>query len=247
MLTPWAPYLEFWAPLLSLVLAVLITYWDALKCGFVSDDFAGILFTDESKAKLYGGEFVRYKGDPSKKELLQPLWSFHNILRWLRFQIVKVPNPEPDWKKKNQPPFIASAKKHHRLNLIIFSGCACLVYLFLSQLFQKPIPYLASILFIIHPLGCQTVVWISGIGYLLSLLFTAAGLNYALLTRSWLSDPVLVFASVTLVGLFHFFAVQSNFASAGATLIFAWLGLWPHAIVSFLVTLGLSSPVLKEA
>lgn len=222
-------------PLLLLPVAVWLTYFDAIqRGGYVSDDFAGIVFTDESRSKLYLGELRR------------PL-SFHNILRFIRWHIGKGPNPNVNWKKDKQPQFLSDPRKHHRLNVILLSGIAPLLYLFLCNFMDSRIAFLAILLFIAHPVGTQVIAWISGIGYLLSLFFILIALNIVYLTQGWMAFPLGFLGALTLYLLFHYLSVTSMFASIGVTLLLLFLHQWPFAIASIPVTFLACFTVFRDA
>lgn len=233
-------------PYLLLPATVWLAYHGILSGSWVSDDTAGIA--------QYDGEFTRHpvqrgfnQNSMAARGSLNVTW--HNVLKWLRWHAAKTPNPNKRWKEDKQPPYLPNRFAHHRLNLWAMCGVAVALYLFLSQLIDPTIALLAILLWIVHPLGVQTIGWISGIGYVLSTLFMLCGLNTVLIAHqlSWLSTPLGTIGSLALFGFWQWMAIECFFATMGATIILAFLGFWPFALVSGLLTLYGGLNTLREA
>ena len=214
---------------------IWLTYWDILRGKWVSDDIAGIWLTPDNRGPYTG-------------KLQKPL-SWHNIFKKLRFELGKMPNPDKDWQRKKLPPFLSNPVAHHRLNLWIFCGVSVLLYLFLLRVLGNPVAFLATLLFTVHPLGCQTVGWISGIGYVISTFFMLLGFNVAFLVTDlgWLHTPLGVVGALGLYGFIQWMAVEAHFATIGAALILAWLQMWPFAIVAGILACMQGFQTLKSA
>lgn len=209
-----------WLPPTVLLSLVWLTYWEILHGGWVSDDIQGV---------------AQYDG-----KLQKPI-SFGNLMKWVRYQVGKVPHPQAgkpvDPNKPDSPKFpqyTANPVKHHRLSLILFSGVTLLLYTFLLQITNPTTAFLATALFVVHPLGCQTVGWISGIGYVVAAFFMFAGLNWVLFATEapWFSAPTGVVVAVLIYSILQFCAFSAQFTSVGAAAILAWLGYWPFAIIA---------------
>lgn len=50
-------------------------------------------------------------------------------------------------------------------NILFHFGSAYLIYLILQKFFTKPVPFLTTVIFAVHPLLSEPVVWITGAGY----------------------------------------------------------------------------------
>ena len=75
--------------------------------------------------------------------------------------------------------YIQDTLRHHLFSLAIHLANVILCYFFLTRLFGSTLGFMASALFCVYPLGCQTVAWISGINYSFSLLGALATFNIA--------------------------------------------------------------------
>lgn len=229
-----SPYAHLLA-IAILLPVVFLTYLDALKCTWVSDDVA---LGDQKHPPI-----AFYKG-----EMQQPL-SWHNLFKWLRYHYGKAPNPNKNWQRDKQPSHGAHPRLHHRLNLILFSGCTVLLYSFLCRVFGYQIAFCATLLFIVHPLGGQTVTWVSGIGYVTGFLFTLLGLNvvYLVTDAGWMLTPLGTLGAFALYAFCQWMAGEAMFAMVGTTLILIWLGFYPFAIIAGLLSIHQCLNTFKEA
>ena len=223
---------------------VWLTYLDSLSYGWVSDDHA----ESASIANWDGKAQWTYKKTDKKYESFR----FHTVWKWLRFLIGRVPHPkhgqwndEKDHKKGKHPDWMCSPLKHHRLSLIFYTGCALMLYTFLSQVFGVQIALLATALFIVHPFTCQTAVWVSGIGYLLGFLFMMMALLTALYTAHWTGWGILL--SISLFSLFQFVAIQAMFSTIGIFAVLLALGLYFHALLVIPLAFFFCLPSIRGA
>ena len=213
-----------------------ITYYSAIKGTFVSDDVAGIAVFDGK---------------------LQTPLSFHNLFKQFRYYFGRKPNPdylkwidEKDHKKgKHERQWIACNKAHHRLSLYICSLTGVLLYLVLSLIIGPHLAFLSTVLFLVHPLGAQVIAWISGVGYLLGFTFSLGALylvqtGYAL---HWVDSTWGFFFLLGGFSVLQWLAVEAIFPSVGTTLILAFLGYWPFALLSGLISLAGAAGTLKSA
>ncbi len=65
--------------------------------------------------------------------------------------------------------YVQSARRHHAINIVLQLFNLLLGYNLLSRLFGSNLAFLSIVLFAVHPCGVQTVGWISGVNYVLSL------------------------------------------------------------------------------
>lgn len=220
----------------SLPLLVWLTYYDVLQGYYVSDDIAGMAMYDGKLhwAKSHDCAECRER----KCKQTQPL-TLGLITKKLRYEFGKVPNPNRGWKQQKLPPFLPNHKIHHRLNLWMLCGIGGLLYGFLSRVIDPQIAYLATALFLVHPLGVQVVGWISGVPYLFGALFMLLGLNsiYLMQDASWMLTSYGTLAALGLYGLLAWLAVENMFAMIGATVLLIFLHLWPFAVLSGLMAI----------
>lgn len=241
-----------WTPALLLVGAAWITYADVIKGTWCSDDWDGVANQD-GKFKRIAPPHPTAKPVPGQSAPPVPAamsqiagGSFWNdVLTWLRYHIGKAPNKnylkpvdpaKPDG-PKDQRQFLPHPARHHRLNITLFSGIVVMAYAFLSTIVDERIAFLATLLWIVHPVGAQCVAWISGIGYILAAFFMFAGLNLAVLisNTSLLQNPVYTVCLVGLYGLCQFLAFRSQFTVIAVVAILVYLKLWPFVIIASLI------------
>ena len=241
---------------LLLVAAVWIAYWDILKGQFVSDDWDGIANYDGKLKRLSRPVPVApdAKGAPAEQPKGGSSWN--DYLTWLRWHIGKAPNANyqkpTDPAKPNSPKdtrqFLASPFRHHRLSLILFSAITLLAYSFLSTVVGEPTAFLATLLWTVHPVGVQTVGWISGIGYVLAAFFMLLGLNAVVLVSAspWLTNPTLTVLLTGLYAVCQFLAFRSQFTSIAVVAVLCYLHLWPFALIAgAIAAVGLLRTILE--
>ena len=97
-----------------------------------------------------------------------------------------------------------SPRRHHIFSMIVHAANLVLGYFFLSPLIGQDLAFAACILYSVHPLTTQTVGWISGVMYALSMLFALATLNCSLYLHSyyWIIPLTVIFSFISSVTLF---------------------------------------------
>ena len=183
--------------------------------GWVSDDIQGIAaFSDrfhqqkdqqgrilkEEKIDSYDtdqkdkdGKPVKIKNTAWNKSLPFP----SNFMRWFRL----------NWGKtfkeigKNASGhsvygWVQDSGRHHLLNILVQWGNLLLGYNLLSHLFGPQVALFSMLLFAVHPCGVQTVGWISGVNYCISLLGALLTFNAAIYIQNpYILFPVIAFTS----------------------------------------------------
>ena len=223
--------LYWWSPATQFVLLSLtawLAYFDVCKGSWVSDDIQGMA--------LYDGKLQR------------PI-HLGNLWKKLRYEFGKRPNPNKRWKEEKQPAYYSDFTIHHRFNIWFFCGVTCLLYSFLCRILDPQVAFLAALLFAVHPLGTQTVGWISGINYVTGAFFMLLGLNaiYLFQDAGWLTNPLGTIGAVSLYALCHWIALEAMFSMLGAFLILVYLHLWPFAIVAGGMAIYIGIHAFKEA
>jgi hypothetical protein len=212
-----------------------LTWIPSIKGGWVSDDWEGIWkFSDrwDAKARKKIDTYEHPVGKekkPFKNTAFNPHITFPgSVIRWLRLNLGKRYQViGKDAKNHEVYGYVQSPLRHHAISLIVHYVTVLLLYSAFSQILGPTTTFFALLLFIVHPVSAQTVAWCSGIGYLLCLFGMAAGLNVALLTSGT--------TQFLAVLPFMFLSAYGLFSGAFNWVIFAFLGLWPACIASFLV------------
>lgn len=199
-------------PILSLYIACWVY---CIKGLFVSDDIDGIAKFSESfqpEQITPDGKVIEEKKIDTYEEngKTWKMTQFNNsipfpasIIRWLRLNIGKKWTIIGKNKKGHEVTgYIQDFRKHHIINLTIQAINITLAYFLLDRLFGSKIAFMTCLLFAVYPLGCQTVAWISGIGYLSCLTGILAVLN---LVTIFPETPL------TLIGV----TLGATFASSG--------------------------------
>ncbi len=218
--------MDFVLPYAALIATCWFTYAWIIKGGWVSDDVLGMA--------VYDGKMQR------------PLHDWGNVLKKFRYEFGKTINPEAgklidekDPSKGQKPDYVSDNKAHHRLNLHLLCGISALLYHYLTPIVGANVAFIATMLFIVHPVGVQAVGWISGIGYVMGFFFALLGLNLAQAAYAygWVNDPMGMVLTLAGFAFFQFIAVQAMYSTIGAMFILALFHQWPFAIVAFLISL----------
>lgn len=213
------------APHLILTFFVWLTYHYILRCGFVSDDFQGML---EYDGKLQGLEYGM-------------------ISRWVRYHLCggNFPSKIKDHNGKAIPtgktPF-----RHHLLSITIFNIAVLLMYSALAPLIGGKLAIMALILLVVHPVGAQCVAWVSGLGYPLCLLWMGAILN---LLGWYYAGPQTLYITMGVVVAFvalQVLAINALFIGLMLWPILAFLGYTPFAWLGIVISAMLGFQIVKS-
>lgn len=165
---------------LSAILVLYIICWIyCIKGLFVSDDLDGIAkFTEvfHSQQITPTGQIIpeRLVNTYEENGKTWKMTQFNNsipfpgsLIRWFRLQVGKKWTVLGKNSKGHEVMgYIQDPMRHHIMNLVVQGINLVLAYFLLSKLFGANLAFLTVLLFAVYPLGCQTVSWISGIGYL---------------------------------------------------------------------------------
>lgn len=210
----------------------LIAWCYCLKLkGWVIDDQAGIAafsdrFIQEKDAKgnvtkeyairEYDVDLKDKDGKPYKVKVKNTAWNKYlpfpdNFMRWFRLNWGRsFKEIGKDSKGHTHYGWVQNSGKHHALNIIVQWANLLLGYNLLSHLFGSELAFLSMLIFAVHPCGVQTVGWISGVNYLMSLLGSLIVFNSCLyIENPYILLPVVAAASVfscmtLLSGCFNF-------------------------------------------
>lgn len=182
-----------------ILLAFIITYCRVLGKDFwmVIDDAEGIFkysdrFIPETitkEGKVNPEEFIDYydccegeKRHKVKNLAYNPHLGFPgSVLRFIRLNIGKRFCVIGTNKKGHEIyGYKQSARRHHVLSMLVQFTNLVLGYFFLTPLIGSNLAFASCLLYSVHPLTTQSVGWISGINYSLSMLFSLAVLDLSL-------------------------------------------------------------------
>jgi hypothetical protein len=148
-----------------IVLATFLTYWPALGGGFIWDDQPGHVTRPELRS-CEG--LVRIWTEPGATQQYYPL--LHSAF-WFEHQL---------W---GDAPF-----GYHLVNVLLHAAAACLFAALLLRL-AVPGATLAALLFALHPVGVESVAWVSEQKNTLSLVcYLCAALAYLRFDSPWERD-----------------------------------------------------------
>lgn len=263
-----APAVKTFQPILpevALLSTIFIAYWYAIiRAGFCSDDLAGIadynglLQTRDSEAvlrdpNLPGDQKEKQVNELNKRPLLKRLLNseYGMISRWLRYQICGGNFPSskktklPDGKDGDPIPSGKLPWRHHLLIVVVFSVASVLTYEFFKRVLGVKLALLAMLLFVVHPVGVQSVAWCSALGYPLSLLWIGAMLNFVMVHPKGLSTEANILW-ITGFAVLQFFGIHAQFIPMMTWAILLLLGQWKFAALGFVISLIMSCDIIKQ-
>src|SRR3990167_6305219 len=176
-------------------------------------------------------------GKPYKVKVKNNGWNPHlpfpdNFMRWSRLlwgrKFVELGK---DTKNHPQYGFVQDAGKHHLLNILFHWANLILGYNLLSHLFGAEIALVSMLIYAVHPCGVQTVGWISGVNYLISLFGSLVVFNLCL----YISNPYIL---LHLVFVFSVISCMTLLSGCFSFVILLMLGHLNPAIISGIVGLG---------
>ena len=190
-------------------LATLLTYWPALGAGFIWDDQPGHVTRPELRS--FEG-LVRIWTEPGATQQYYPL--LHSAF-WFEHRL---------W---GDAPF-----GYHLVNVLLHASAACLFAALLLRL-AVPGAALAALLFALHPVGVESVAWVSEQKNTLSLVcYLCAALAYLRFDSPWERDRPRSPRAYALATAFFIAALLSKTVTAtlpAALLVLEW---WQRGTLS---------------
>lgn len=207
-----------------ITLLVWLTYGYAVaRCGFVSDDFAGIA---SYNGKLQGREYGM-------------------ISRWLRFHICGGNFPSgKTYPDGSSIPLGKQPYRHHILIIIVFNVACLLVYSAFSKIIGYKLALMSICLFIVHPVGTQAVAWCSALGYPLSLFWIGTMLN--LVQWAYPLDRTKLVIGIPAFIIFQFLGVHAQFIPMMTCVILWFLGYKLFAVIGAIVSAIMLFDIIKQ-
>ncbi len=160
----------------------IIVFFNGLFNGFVGDDYPQIIYNltiqsfNNIPAFFSGSTFYKGPGLNLGGIYYKPLLETSYSLTYSLFG----------------PNYFA----YHLFELLIFIINACLVFLLFKSFFNKPIAFILSIVFLIHPINSESAFYISDTQETLFFLF---GMIALLLLKKYHSQKALIVASLLLL------------------------------------------------
>jgi len=231
-----SPYLDY----IILSAIVWIAYGYVIKHGgFVSDDLSGIQGFDGILQTTNDAD----KNLPTSKKILKSEYGM--ISRWLRYTIVGGNFPS----KHKDPRGIAIPQgkipaRHHALSVIVFNIAVLFLYHWLTLITTPQVALLTTALFIVHPIGTQSIAWCSGLGYPLCLFWMSVTLNFVFWSKSVPSDYQL-FVMIGFCAL-QFFGIHAMFTAMMLWTVLLFFGYWQFAVLGFLISIVMGLDIIKQ-
>jgi protein O-mannosyl-transferase len=144
--SPSSGNLYIWAGAITIVLLVLIVYFNSLSGGFIFDD--DLLLTNNDALKSSNALYKIWCTDK-----LQDYWPVTNTTLWLEWHL---------WEMH--------PAGYRIVNLFLHIVEVLLIWLILRKL-SIPGAFLAAIVFAVHPVNVESVAWIASLKNLLAMLF----------------------------------------------------------------------------
>jgi hypothetical protein len=155
------------------------------------------------------------------------------ILRFLRLHVGKVYKVLGTNSKGHEIwGYIQSPVRHHILSMAVQSILLVLSYSFLSKVISPEVAFYATLLYAVNPLTTQSVAWISGINYSLSMLFSLAMFNIVV----YLPHSIL---KISLVAIFSFLSTIALYLGGLSGLVILFLGFKLEALVAGVIGLSI--------
>jgi len=226
---------------LSIILSVFIlTYCRVLGKDFYwcIDDIEGIArfsetLDEKTKVKIDSYEVTAGKGKVKYLSFIPALGFPGCVLRFIRLHIGKhFREIGKNAKGHEVYGFAQSPVRHHAFSMLIQAACLVLGYFYLVSFLPAAIAFGACLLYAVHPLTTQTVGWISGVNYSISLMFSLALLNTAI----YLHGPAVKYL---LIMLLSFFAGITVYIGCFTPLVLLVHGLYADAFFAGIVALGI--------
>lgn len=120
--------------------------------------------------------------------------------------------------------------RHHIISLVVHFGNCLLLYFLLARLVGPDLAFPATLLFTVHPVSCQTVAWISGIGYLSSLFFALLSFN----SLFWFHN---LYFQIPMTAFCTFISMSFLLSGMANWVVFAMLGQWWVCLANFLISI----------
>mgnify|MGYP001607650870 CR=1 FL=1 len=145
-----------------------------------------------------------------------------------------------------------SPRRNHLFSIFLHNANVVLLFSFLITFIPLKLAFYTCVLFAIHPVCIQSVGWISGRGYPISLFFCLLGFNWVAIAqnRSIFAPEALqslIFGlGVVGYGILYYISTTAQFAVLATFALQAFLGNYFLAIMGFIISLMAGLGIIKE-
>ena len=143
-----------------------------------------------------------------------------------------------------------SPRRNHLFSIILHNANVVLLFCFLLTFISVKIAFYSCILFAIHPICIQSVAWISGRGYPISLFFALLGFNLISIFSNFpafLDYTGIHFSFVTIAYLiFYYISITAQHSFLTTFAIQLFLGNYFFGIIGAVISLGAGLGIVKE-
>lgn len=143
-----------------------------------------------------------------------------------------------------------SPRRNHLFSIFLHNANVILLFSFLITFLPIKVVFYTCILFAIHPICIQSVAWISGRGYPISLFFSLLGFNLISIIKS---NPIsfiptdFYFAIVTILYFIcYYISVTAQHTFLMTFIIQGFLGNYFLAVIGAVMSLGAGLGIVKE-
>ena len=228
--------------LISLLIVFLVTWSYTIKGDWIIDDVDGIWqfgdrFNKETGERVDWYEQEIEKGGKKEKlKIKNRQFNRHinfpgSVVRFIRLNLgAKWQQLGKNKKGHEIYGYVQSAYKHHAINLAIHLANTFLLYFFLQHIVPLDVAFIATLFFVVHPVACQSVAWISGIGYLLCLMMALISFNIPF----WIPNLAI---QIPLICITTWLSASFLLAGMANFVILAVLGFWWAALGALAVAI----------
>ena len=145
-----------------------------------------------------------------------------------------------------------SPRRHHIFNVVLHNANVILLFSFLTTFVSIKVALFTAILFAVHPVCVQSVGWISGRGYPISLFFCLLGLNLTGILKTmpiWGIQPLgsVNLALTTIIySILYYLSIVAQFATLATFAIQAFLSNYYLAIIGLIISALAGLGIIKS-
>lgn len=146
-----------------------------------------------------------------------------------------------------------SPRRNHIFSILLHNANVVLLFYFLATFTSIKVALFTAILFAIHPVCVQSIGWISGRGYPISLFFCLLGLNLIQIVRFLpifgVNQPLAstnLALSTILYSTIYYLSITAQFATLATFAIQAFLGNYYLAIIGLIISILAGLGIIKS-
>lgn len=145
-----------------------------------------------------------------------------------------------------------SPRRNHLFSIFLHNANVVLLFSFLITFIPIKLAFYTCILFAIHPICIQSIGWVSGRGYPISLFFCLLGFNLVVMVKN---APIftpealqgLYFALLTILyGVIYYISITAQFAVLATFVIQVFLGNYFFAVMGAVISIMAGLNIIRE-